>query len=559
MTRISGGEILVRALVAAGVETLFGINGAHVDGIYQAALDHGLPIVDTRHEMNAGHAAEGYARVRNSLGVAVLTAGGGFTNGLTSMANAYLDRTPVLYLAGSGPLRDDQTNTLQAGIDQVAMATPVTKWAHRVTRTDLIGRLLARAIRTALAGPRGPVLLDVPWDVLAGEAEVADSGKTPAGPGVRAAAADPEAVSAICGILLQARRPVILAGSEVVRAGASSALRRFAQEADIPLLADYEALGALTGSPLNFGLIQSLFGLDEDAAPDAVLMLGLRFGLTTVHGSGKLIPRNARIIHADPAAAELGSLQEVEIPVVADPQPLLEQLSQILAARGGAGRQDRSLWKKQLRAHIERRAATVAAQVKQDARVHPYDAVRTIAECVPEGAVVVADGALTYLWLSETIPNAPVSSYLCHGYLGSMGVGMGVAIGAQAAARGTSVILVTGDGAVGYSLGEFDTMVRAGLSVVVIVLNNRAWGATLHAQELSLGRSRIVSNRLENGDYSAVAKGLGADGYSVAHIADLAPAIREALAGRRPACIDVQVSLDPIPPEERVIMGGSPF
>jgi len=559
MALISGGEILVRALVAAGVETLFGINGAHVDGIYQAALDHGLPVVDTRHEMNAGHAAEGYARVRNSLGVAVLTAGGGFTNGLTSMANAHLDRTPVLYLAGSGPLRDDQTNTLQAGIDQVAMAAPVTKWAHRVTRTDLIERLLARAIRTALAGPRGPVLLDVPWDVLAGEIEAAEPARPPAGLSVHAAAADPGAVSAMCGILLQARRPVILAGSEVVRAGAGAALRRFAQETDIPLLADYEALGALTGSPLNFGLIQSLFGLDTDAAPDAVLMLGLRFGLTTQHGSGKLVPRTARIIHADPAAAELGSLQEVEMSVVADPMPLLGQLSDTLAACGGAPRQDRSGWKKQLRAHIERRAAAVAAQLKRDTRIHPYDAVRAIAGCVPEGAVVVADGALTYLWLSETIPDAPASSYLCHGYLGSMGVGMGIAVGAQAAARGTTVILVTGDGSLGYSLGEFDTMVRAGLPVVVVVLNNRAWGATLHAQELTLGSSRIVSNRLENGDYSAVAKGLGAAGFSVTRIGDLAPAIREALACHRPACIDVQVSLDPVPPEERVIMGGSPF
>ncbi|MFJ4620811.1 thiamine pyrophosphate-binding protein [Streptomyces sp. NPDC088812] len=122
----------------------------------QAALDHALPIVDTRHEMHAGHAAEGYARVHNRLGVALLTAGGGFPNAVTSMAHAHMDRTPVLHIAASGPLADDRTDTLQAGLDQVAIATPVTKWAHRVTRADLLPRVIARAIRTASPAPAVP-------------------------------------------------------------------------------------------------------------------------------------------------------------------------------------------------------------------------------------------------------------------------------------------------------------------------------------------------------------------------------------------------------------------
>jgi acetolactate synthase-1/2/3 large subunit len=558
MTRISGGEVVVRTLMKAGIDTLFGINGAHVDSIYQAALDHGLPIVDTRHEMNAGHAAEGLARTRNSLGVAVLTAGGGFTNAVTSIANAYLDRTPVLYIAASGPLELDQTNTLQAGIDQVAMATPVTKWAHRVTRTELIPRLLARAIRTALSGPRGPVLLDIPWDVLTGETDEPDLDAELLHAPDFAPAPPAEAVTRVLDLLAQSKRPVILAGSEVMRAGAGAELRAFAEAADIPMFSDYEALGALSASPMNFGLVQSLYGLAGEA-PDVVVMIGLRFGLTTGHGSGALIPHDARVIQIDPDAGQLGSLQKVDLSIVADPLPALSELRQALLHRAESGLADRSGWKRTLRSHIERRAIAVAAQMGRDARIHPYDAVRTIVDCIPQGSVVVADGALTYLWLSETIAAAAVRSYLCHGYLGSMGVGMGTALGAQAAARDATVVLVTGDGAVGYSLGEFDTMVRAGLSVTVIVLNNRAWGATLHAQQLVHGMDRIVNNRLENGDYSAVASALGADGYAVTELADLAPAITKALNSGHTSCIDVQVSLDPIPPEERVIMGGSPF
>ncbi|MCL6738913.1 thiamine pyrophosphate-binding protein, partial [Streptomyces neyagawaensis] len=235
MTRVTGGDLVVRILQQAGVDRMFGINGAHIDSVYQAALDHRLPIVDVRHEMNAGHAAEGYARVRNALGVALLTAGGGFTNAVTSMANAHLDRTPVLYLAASGPLADDQTNTLQAGLDQVAIATPVTKWAHRVTRASLIPRILARAIRTALSAPRGPVLVDIPWDVLTEQIDLPDLATellngADHGPGLSQAGAQQ-----ILGMLSEARRPVIIAGSEVPRSGADAELRAFAERLGVPL------------------------------------------------------------------------------------------------------------------------------------------------------------------------------------------------------------------------------------------------------------------------------------------------------------------------------------
>lgn len=559
MSRVSGGEIVVRTLASAGVSTMFGINGAHVDAIYQAALDHGLPVVDTRHEMNAGHAAEGYARVRNSLGVAVLTAGGGFTNAVTSMANAFLDRTPVLYLAGSGMLASDQANTLQAGIDQVAVATPVTKWAHRITRPELIPRILARAIRTALACPRGPVLIDIPWDVLTAQAEEPDLAAERLGTETAAPSAPPAAVGEMLALLARAARPVLLAGSEVARAGAGPELRAVAEALSVPVLADYEGLGLLSGSPAGFGLVQSLFGLGTGQRPDAVVMLGLRFGLTTGHGSGTLIPHQAHVVQVDSDARELGHLQPVATAVLADPGAVVRQLHEAALARGRDGWPDHASWRQELRAHITRRRQLVASQVVRDGRIHPYEAVAAIAGTLPPGAVVVADGALTYLWLSETIPDAEVSAYLCHGYLGSMGVGMGVALGAQTAARGRPVVLVTGDGAVGYSVAEFDAMVRAQLPVVVVVLNNRAWGATLHAQQLTLGADRIMNNRLENGSYSEVARAMGADGATITELADLAPALAKAIGSKRPTCLDVQVSLDPIPPEERVIMGGSPF
>src|ERR1019366_5595651 len=146
MGMVTGGELVVGTLRKANVKKIFGLHGAHLETIFQSCLDHPAPIIDPRHEVAAGHAAEGYARATRTLGVAMATAGPGFTNVITSIANAFLDRTPVLYIAGSGALRDTETNTLQAGIDQVALASPITKWAHRVVSTDQIARLLAQGI-----------------------------------------------------------------------------------------------------------------------------------------------------------------------------------------------------------------------------------------------------------------------------------------------------------------------------------------------------------------------------------------------------------------------------
>src|SRR5574340_837228 len=225
MAMVSGGELLVRTLLRANVRHIFGLHGAHLETIFQSCLDHKIPITDTRHEVAAGHAAEGYARATRSLGVAMATAGPGFTNIITSVANAYLDRTPVLYLCGSSALSDAETNTLQAGIDQVAVTVPITKWAHRITVAQQIPRLVAEAIRLATSAPTGPVLLDLPMDVLAAQVDE-NSVRIPEQVLLEVRAAPPAAaVSEALGMLASAERPVIMAVSNSItstRAGTGS-------------------------------------------------------------------------------------------------------------------------------------------------------------------------------------------------------------------------------------------------------------------------------------------------------------------------------------------------
>jgi acetolactate synthase I/II/III large subunit len=554
MMAATGSGLVVRTLKRAGVDAAFALNGAHVDGIFQAALDEDFRIVDVRHEMNAGHAAEGYARVRGDIGVAVVTAGGGFTNVLTSIANAFMDRTPVVYIAGSGPLEVDQVNDQQAGVDQIAMATPVTKFAHRITRAELIPRLLAQAIRIARSAPQGPVLLDIPWDVLRQEVDldqVEDFRVAIDGYGAASAVSVDEIVT----VLHNAERPVALVGGAFAAPKAREALAEFATRTGVPLFSDMEGLGAITGSEQHVGLVQDLATVPEDQRPDVVLMLGLRFGLPTQFGTGALLPRDAHIIQIDADGRELGRLQDVELAVQADPVATVTALNNRVGALVPDGR---DVWLKTLKDVAASRKASLALEAAgEDGPIHPFAAVQTIVENIPAESVVVVDGALTELWLGEAITLARPIHYLGHGYLSSMGSNMGVALGAQLAIGDRPTVLVTGDGAVGYSLAEFDAMVRADLPVVVVVLNNQAWGATLHTQEWLFGRD--VNNRLANGSYSGVAEALGADGYAVTVLDELGPAFRAALAAKRPACIDVRVSLDPIPPGERVLMGGAPF
>ncbi|WP_066552899.1 thiamine pyrophosphate-binding protein [Croceicoccus bisphenolivorans] len=563
MASITGGELVVRELRKAGIDRLFGLHGANIDTIFQACMDAGMPIVDTRHEMNAGHAAEGYARITQGLGVALVTAGGGMTNVVTSMANALLDRTPVLYLCGSGMLKSRQTNTLQHDIDQVALGTPVTKWAHHVTCVDQIPRLVAQAVRIAMQAPRGPVMLDLPWDVLMASVEEDDLPDTGTNT-LRSCTIDAATACQVVDMLVSAKRPAIVLGSEAARGSGRETVERIAAATGVPVFTEFEAAALLRDLPdnVNAGLLQGLYGLG-DQAPDVIVMAGMRFGLYTAHGSGTLIPHDARIVQIDPDARELGRLQSVELGIVADVGPALQALADA-AEQPGVGEAipaERSQWQDTVRAHVKRRYDAVAANVtRREGVLHPFTASEIVAEHVDTDVTVVADGALTYLWLSETVAAARPRALLFHSHLSSMGCGFGIAVGAQAGAGADKrVILVTGDGAAGYSLGEFDTLVRNGLPLIVIVMNNRSWGATLHFQQIVVGANRVTGTLLENGRYEQAATAFGVTGYFADSAESLREALATAMARNEPACINVLVDLDPIPPEELVVMGMDPF
>jgi acetolactate synthase-1/2/3 large subunit len=220
VAKVNGGELLVRMLEGAGVKQLFVLHGGHLDAILQAAFDHDFRLIDTRHEQAAAHAADAWARTTGRPGVAVCTAGPGITDAVTGVTNAWLDCIPMLLIGGAAPLRDAETLPLQGGFDQVALFTPITKWAHRVTHTERIPELVAQALRIATSGRPGPVYLDIPIDVLFAPVDEARvSFPKPVQP-QSAPAPAAEAVARALDWLHAAERPVILAGGGAWFSGA---------------------------------------------------------------------------------------------------------------------------------------------------------------------------------------------------------------------------------------------------------------------------------------------------------------------------------------------------
>jgi len=553
MAKVNGGELVVRTLLKANLRDVFALHGAHLETIFQSCADHRIRIVDTRHEMAAGHAAEAYARCTRGLGVAMATAGPGFTNIITSITNAYLDRTPVLYISGSAGLHEAETNSLQSGFDQLAVATPITKWAHRITQVQQIPRLVAQAVRMATSGPTGPVLLDMPMDVL--NAQI-DEEAAPIPENVLVDVTpppQPQAVEQALELLASAERPVIMVGAGAYQCGAGEELRTFVEATGIPVFSDFQAHGLLPSKhPLYGGTYHKMADLNApNQRPDVILALGVRFGLFTLGMSDLAVPRAAKIIHVEIDPKELGRLRQAAVPIVADSRETLRALN----ARAKSQRwRDYSTWQQAVRnAKAERRQRMAADLSRTTQPIHPLQAVSAIVDNIDENTIIVGDGAEAYHWMNEVIRQNHPGSYVTHGFLGAVGFGLGLAIGAQVANPKRPVLLLVGDGAIGFTITEFDTMVRHELPVVAVVMNNHSWGASQHFQEMVSGPNRVTATTLRDVRYHDVAAAFGCHGQRVTKIEELGPAIKAAFASGKPACVNVAIDNAPIPPEVHLL------
>ena len=551
MGQLDGGEVLIRALRDVGVRTIFTLHGGHLDSALRAALNAGIRLVDTRHEQAAGIAAIGWAHTTGEVGVAMATAGGGITNLATPAANAYADGVPLVLLGGAPPLADYDALPVNSGFDQVAVLAGITKWAHRVTHLALLPELVARAFRIAGSGRPGPVYLDLPADVLFAridEDQLTFAGRTHQ---VCPPAPSPNAVARTTELLRAAERPVLLAGGGVVRAGAATELRAFAERTGIPVLTNNKSRGVIpTGHPLWGRGFSSLAAAAArgDGEADLVVLLGARLGLYTGGRRTSVIPANATVVQIDTHAEEIGRLRDIDLGITAD---CGEMLTALLA--DGSPWPDRTAW-----AAAVTRSRPAAAETGPDTGViTPRRLATEVAAAVDSDAVLVTDGGETPAWFDAVATSTGPGRWLGHGYVGVMGEGLPLAIGAQIAHPGSQVVALVGDGAVGFNFAEFDTMVRHRLPIVVVVNNDRSWGMSAHGQDILWGPGNRVVTELRPTRYDLAAAGFGAHAEHVERLEELRPALERALRSGRPACVNVLTEATEIAAVTRRFIGAA--
>jgi acetolactate synthase-1/2/3 large subunit len=536
METLTGGQLVARMLAREGVQTAFTLSGLHVAPIYAGCVEAGVRLVDTRHEQAAAHAADAWARLSRGVGVAIVTAGPGVTDAVTGVANAWSANVPLVLLGGAAPTFNQGRGALQE-MAQTQLFTGITKWADRVPSPELVPSFMARAFRVARAGRPGPVFLELPWDVLSNGA---DDSLLEAQVRYRTAArspGDPEQVEAALALLGRAERPVVLAGSSVYWDDAAAELLALADATAVPVYLNGMGRGCLPPGHPSFLQLSRKDALSE---ADVVLVVGTPLDFRVGYGTEPTFAPGARVIQVDVDGAEIGRNRPIEVGIVGDSRSVLAQLL------AGAGRWGEPAWPRRLRDAEERRRLAQRVHEESGQRpVHHFRLARAIAEVAERAGDVtyVGDGGNVVAVAAKVLPVHRPGRWLDPGPLGCLGVGAPFAIAAKLLAPDRPVCVIQGDGAFGLNGMDYETAVRFGLPMVVVVGNDAAWGQIRVPQRAMYGDDRSPATTLAPTRYDKVVQALGGDGEHVDDPADLVPALERAFASGTVYCVDV--ALDP--------------
>ena len=527
---MTGGQAVVAALRAHGVDAVFGMPGVHNLALYDALCDApDIRHVVVRHEQGAGFAADGYARATGRPGVAITTAGPGATNALTAIAEAWSDSSPVVLIAShieTAYVEQERGfgHELRGQLDVFQTAT---RFRARPMRVGDLSSTIGEAFAQAQRGRPRPVLVQIPQDVLNGSDEVHIAQPE--------AATKPRAetplVRAAADILARAHRPAIYAGVGVHRSGAHAELLEIAEMLDAPVFTTAQGKGAIPEDhPLSVGnrwtgeaeLVRLL------SESDVLLGVGTRFGATDTAQWQLQLP--AAVIRVDADADEVERNVPAEVALVGDAKMVLEQLLRALDGHRSANSR---------RADVQTAMRTADAAA-EEAWPEPIRFLRDLRAGLERDAIVFCDSLIQY-WAARHFPVfAPRSMHLPWTF-GTLGSSLPMAIGAKIAYPDRQVVTLCGDGALMFTLPELATAVQAGANIVIVVCNDRGYGAMRMHQQRRFGR--FIASDLATPDFAAVAEAFGARGISLQSPGELGPALASAVAERRPVLIDVPLAL----------------
>ena len=526
--KITGSEALLKALIAEGVDTIFGYPGGQAIPIYDKLYDYQdqLRHVLVRHEQGATHAAQGYARVSGRVGVALVTSGPGATNTITGVADAMMDSTPMVVIAGQVPSPLLGTDAFQE-IDVIGITQPITKWAYQIRKPEEVAWAVSRAFYIASSGRPGPVVLDFAKDAQVGlvdyHYEKVDY--------IRSYQPEPEIkmsrIEEAAALINAAQKPFCLIGQGVILGGAEAEIRQFLEKNDIPSGSTTLGLSALpTDHPLNKGML----GMHGNVGPnrktnecDVLIAVGMRFD-DRVTGNLQTYAKQAKIIHLDIDNSEIGKNVSVDVKVLGNAKHTLPLITERLESR------KRPEWN----AAFEPDAAEEQEKVIEK-ELHPKsgylrmgEVIRKVSEATGHDAVLVTDVGQNQMMAVRYFQYKRSRSAVTSGGLGTMGFGLPAAIGAKIGAPDRTVCFFTGDGGLQMTVQELGTIMQENLNVKIILLNNNFLGMVRQWQELFFHK-RYSATIMENPDFVAIAKAYRIGAREVQKREELDEAIAEML------------------------------
>jgi acetolactate synthase-1/2/3 large subunit len=536
MARMTGGEAVVQALVAQGVDTLFVLPGVQNDALFSALYDatERLRVIVVRHEQAAAYMAYGYAAATGRPGAYCVVPGPGFLNTTAALATAYACNAPILCLCGQVPLRriGRAFGLLHELPDQLGIMRRLTKWAARIEAPHEAGHLIAEALEKMRTGRPRPVALEIPMDVLAEEAWL--TGQMPGPRAVANPEPDPEAIGRAAALLSDAERPMIFVGGGAQNA--SPQVRALAEHLGAPVVAGWMGRGVMDDrSPLSLSLTMAHRLWPE---VDVAIAVGSRFQrVQTDWGLDDAL----KVIRIDLDPVEIARHARPEVALLADAGAALDTI--LPQVRAG----DRASW----RACIAATKAEVSALYRRELapQIAYLDAIRA---ALPEDGIVVED--LTQIGYVARIAFATHGprQYITSGYQGTLGHAYPSALGAKVARPERTVVALTGDGGFMYNVQELATAVQHGINVVALVFNDGAYGNVKRMQRELYG-NRVIASDLLNPDFVRLADSFGVFALSVDNPNDLRDALEQALARDAPALIEVKVGEFPAPWEQIVL------
>ncbi|MEA2331303.1 MAG: hypothetical protein QOH58_1441 [Thermoleophilaceae bacterium] len=527
-TGLHGGRLVAKRLKAHGISKLFTLSGGHLFSIYDGCREEGVDIVDVRHEQSAAFAAEGWAKATREPGVAALTAGPGVTNGMSGMASALQNGSPMLVLGGRAPAFRWGQGSLQE-IDHVPFVQPVTKLARTAQTTADIPGLVDEALRVAAEPPTGPTFLDFPLDQVFMEADV-DAGAPASLPDPLALpAADGDALDRAAELLRGASRPVVMAGTGLYWARGEEALVRLCEELSVPVFLNGLARGCVPADhPMFFSRARGAALKGADVA----LVIGVPMDFRL--GFGGSFGEHTQIVVLGSSRPERPYPREVAAELYGGVAASLDALRS-----GAAGGPGRSGWVAELReVESEKRAAEQADFNDDRAPLHPMRVYNELSQVLERNAIVIGDGGDFVSFAGRVIETYEPGCWMDPGPYGCLGSGPGYALAAKVAHPDRQVCLLLGDGAFGFAGMEFDTFVRHGVPIVGVMGNNGIWALEKHPMEYLYGYS-VAAELQPACRYDEVVRALGGHGELVERPDQLRPALERAFASGKPALVNV--------------------